>query len=301
MELEYKDDRRRGRFIIFAGIVLALVAAGFVYFAINRAQEESGQAGVQRIAAVVAVAAIPARQPITDTDVTVRQVPIDETNANGVIADPNLVVGRIAAVTILQGQLVTSNLLASATEGGGFSILGPSETVGPDSVAWRAISLTVPDDLAVGGTLTAGDTVDVFVTAVVNINDPSGKYIADRSTKITYQDVVILSRKDAFYIIRAPVEMAEEIAHLQATGSATFSFALRPIEDQRLVDASSLGETTNRIIERYGLPIPVAIVPGYTAAPTRAPEPSPSPEASASPKASAETSPASSPAASPAP
>ncbi len=294
MELEYKDDRRRGRFIIFAGLVLALVAAGFVYFAINRAQQESGQTGVQRIPAVVAVAAIPARQAITDTDVTVRQVPIDETNANGVIADPNLVVGRIAAVTILEGQLVTSNLLASTTEGGGFSILGPDETVAPDSEAWRAISLTVPDDLAVGGSLKAGDTVDVFVTAVVNVNDPSGRYIPDRSTKITYQDVVILSRKDAFYIIRAPLAVAEEIAHLQATGSATFSFALRPIEDQRQVDASSLGETTNRIIERYGLPIPEAISPGFTAAPTATPRPSLAPEASASPSASPPASPAAS-------
>ena len=37
--------------------------------------------------------------------------------------------------------------------GGGFAILEPNETVGPDSEAWRAVSLTIPDDRAVGGML----------------------------------------------------------------------------------------------------------------------------------------------------
>ena len=44
-------------------------------------------------------------------------------------------------------------MLASTVQGGVFSILSPEETVGPDSEAWRAISITVPDDLAVGGLL----------------------------------------------------------------------------------------------------------------------------------------------------
>ena len=91
---------------------------------------------------------------------------------------------------------------------------------------------------------------------------------------MTYQDVTILARKDQFYIIRAPVDVAEEIAHLQATGAATFSLALRPLEDQRQVDATALGETTSKIIQKYGLPIPQAIVPGFRPAPTATPAPS---------------------------
>jgi hypothetical protein len=50
--------------------------------------------------------------------------------------------------------------------------------------------------------------------------------------------------------------MAEEISHLQAAGTATFSLALRPPEDTRKVDVGPLGETTNRIIDEYDLPIP---------------------------------------------
>ena len=275
MELEYKDDRRKGRFVILAGVILALVAGGIAFYTISQAQQKANDPTTNKISLVVAVATIPAREPVKAADVTVREVPLDPTNANGVITDANLVIGRIAAVTILQGQLVTTNMLASATEGAPFSILTPDESFGPDTAPWRAISITVSDDLAVGGMLTVGESVDVFVTTVVAVpNDPTGKYISDRSTKVTYQDMTILARKDQFYIMRAPVDIAEEIAHLQATGAATFSLALRPLEDQRQVDATALGETTTKIIQKYGLPIPQAIVPGFRPAPTATPAPS---------------------------
>ena len=128
----------------------------------------------------------------------------------------------------------------------------------------------------------------MFVTAIVTVPTElveSGKYMTDRSTKITYQNVLILAREGAFYIIRASLPVAEEISHLQAVGSATFSLALRPDTDLRPVDASKLGETTNRIIEKYGLPIPETVSrrargPVATPAPRprrHPPSPSPSP------------------------
>ena len=301
MELEYNDDRRKGRFVMLAGVILAVVAGGAAFYTINQAQQKASETGATKVKVVVAVAAIPARVAVKPGDVTTREVPLDDTNANGIITDPNQVVGRIAAVTILQGQLVTTNMLASATEGVAFSILGPDESFGPNTAPWRAVSITVPDDLAVGGMLTVGQSVDVFVTTVVSVpNDTSGRYMSDRSTKVTYQDVAILARKDAFYIIRAPVDVAEEIAHLQATGAATFSLALRPLEDQRQVDASALGETTTKIIEKYGLPIPENIVPGFTPRPTATPGPSASPGASPADLGALGSSPVASPAAAPA-
>jgi Flp pilus assembly protein CpaB len=302
MELEYRDDSRKGRFVILAGVVLAIVAGGIAFYTLNQAQQQAGQSGLKTIPVVVARNAIPARGTIKTEDVTLRDVPLDASNANGVASDPKLVVGRIAAVTILQGQIVTTNMLASTEGGAGFSILGPDETVSPDSVAWRALAITVPDDLALAGMLTVGETVDVILTMAVNVApprpsasgsvapnfgpspSPSPQYIPGQGTKLVYQNVVILARKDNFYIIRAPIAVAEEIAHLQATGAATFSMVLRPIQDGRLVDATKLGETTNRIIIRYGLPIPEVLEPGYTAAPTPTPAPpTPSPTPSPSP------------------
>jgi Flp pilus assembly protein CpaB len=283
MEMEYSDANRRGKFVIIFGVILALVAGGAAFYLINQAQESAGQGELNRVPVVVAVRAIPARTAIQERDVEIRSVPLDQTNATGVYSDPKDVVGRLPAVTILQGQLITSNMLASTVQGGAFSILQPEETVGPDSEAWRAISITVPPDLAVGGLLKQGELVDVFVTAIVSAPaDPllAGDYVTDRSTKIIYQDLMILAREGDFYIIRAPVAVAEEILHMQATGTTTFSLAMRPDADLRGVDASDLGTTTNRIIEKYGLPIPENLDYGFLGAAPRAtvtPGPSASP------------------------
>ncbi len=280
MELEYKDTGRRAKVVVVLGIILALVAGGAAYFLITQAQQQAGQAGLQKVAVVVAARTIPARKVIEAADVTVAQVPIDPTNANGVVSDPSKVIGRVPAVTILEGQPVTTNLLASSTEGGQFSILGPNETVAPNSPAWRAISITVPDNQAVGGMLQPSETVDVFVTATVNVPEDlikAGKYYTDKSTKVVYQDMLILAKSGQFYILKATLPVAEEIAHLQASGTAQFSLALRPDVDTRLVDASGLGETTNRIITKYGLPIPETYPAGNGPVVTPPPLPSPTP------------------------
>jgi hypothetical protein len=194
--------------------------------------------------------------------------------------------------------MVLTNLLASSAEGGQFSVLGPDETVAPDSPEWRAISLTVPDERAVGGLLTANQTVDVFVTASVNVLTNSDQgidedgYYTDKSTKISYQDIVILAKSGTFYVLKVPIDVAEEISHLQASGTAAFSLALRPDVDTRQVDASKLGTTTNRVIIRYGLPIPVAFPPVSGPLPTARPTPIATPVPSGSPSASSSPSPA---------
>src|SRR4029079_6752703 len=224
---------------------------------------------------------------------TVREIPIDQTNEQGIASTPDKVIGRVPAVAILQGQMVLTNLLASSTEGGQFTVLGPEESVGPDSPEWRAVSMTVPDDRAVGGLLTPKQTVDVFVTAAVNVLTDSqngiGKdgYYTDKSTKLSYQDMLILAKSGTYYILKAPLDVAEEISHLQPSGAASFSLALRPDTDTRLVDASALGTTTNRVIIRYGLPIPVAFPPVSGPVPVAKPTPTPTPNPSAAPGASA--------------
>jgi Flp pilus assembly protein CpaB len=294
VEMEYKDPSRRGRWIVVIGVFLAVAAGGAAFFLINQAQQQAGQAGLQKVTVVVAAQTIPARKIIEATDVTVHEVPIDDTNAQGIVSTTDKVIGRVTAVAILQGQMVLTNLLASSSEGGQFSVLGPDETVTPDSTPWRAISVTVPDERAVGGLLTPNQTVDVFVTATVNVLTnsedglPKEGWYTDKSTKLSYQDMLILAKSGQLYVLKAPLDVAEEISHLQASGAAAFSLALRPDADTRQVDASSLGTTTNRVIIRYGLPIPVAFPPVVGPVPTPKPTPvaTPAPSPSGSPAAS---------------
>jgi Flp pilus assembly protein CpaB len=301
MEMEYKDPSRRGRWIVVVGVILAIAAGGAAFYVINQAQQQAGQAGLQKVTVVVALQTIAARKIIEATDVTVREVPLDDTNAQGIVSTVDKVVGRVASVTILQGQMVMTNLLASSSEGGQFSVLGPDETPAPSGMPWRAISVTVPDDRAVGGLLQPNQTVDVFVTATVNVLTDSGSglpkegWYTDKSTKLSYQDMLILAKSGTFYILKAPLDVAEEISHLQASGSAAFSLALRPDVDTRLVDASILGTTTNKVIVRYGLPIPVAFPPVSGPVPTPKPTPKPTPEPSPGSSSGSSASPSASP------
>jgi Flp pilus assembly protein CpaB len=302
MEMEYKDPSRRGRYIVVVGVILAIVAGGAAFYLISQAQQQAGQAGLQKVAVVVALQTIPARKVIEAADVVVREVPIDETNAQGIVSTPDKVIGRVPAVTIQARQMVTTNLLASSVEGGQFTVLQPDETIGPDTPEWRAVSMTVPDDRAVGGLLTPNQTVDVFVTASINVltNSEVGigeeGWYSDKSTKISYQNMVILAKAGTFYVLRAPIDVAEEISHLQASGTASFSLVLRPDVDTRQVDASALGTTTNQVIIRYGLPIPVVFPPVEGPVPTPVPTPVATPAPSLSPAPSDGALPSASPA-----
>ena len=282
MEIEYQDSSRRGKWIVAVGLLLALVAGGGAFFVVNQAQQQAGQAGVATTAVVVAARDIPARKVIDSTDLEVRQLPLNGTTAQGVYADGSKLIGLLAGTPILKGQPVYSNMLAGESQGTGFSILAPGETVSPDSPAWRAVSITVPDDRAVGGLLQPGASVDVFVTSTITIPQDvlaEGKYFTDKSTKIVYQDMLILAKTATSYVLRASISVAEEISHLQASGAGAFSLALRPPQDLRDVDTSTLGTTTTKIVARYGLPLPEWYGPGKAPAPT--PFPTPVPSASA--------------------
>jgi Flp pilus assembly protein CpaB len=309
MEMEYKDPSKRGRWIVLLGVILALVAGAAAFFLINNAQQKAGTTGLKTVAGFVAARPILARQAIVAEDIVLRKdIPLDGTNA-GVVGDPKLLVGRIVAVDIPQGQLLSTNLLASGTAGLNFAILKPEETVGPDSEAWRAVSITVEDARAVGGVLGPGMAVDVFVTATVDIpvpevdpnfgnepgarpdRDPFEGYATGRATKITYQGMTILSRAGTYYILKVPLVVAEEISHMQAELTTQFSLALRPDQDLRILDVSALGANTGRIIQRYGFPMPEVFPPasGPVASnppvPALTPPPSPPAQPSAAPSA----------------
>jgi Flp pilus assembly protein CpaB len=296
--MEYRDPSRRGRWIVVIGIVLALAAGGAAFYLINQAQQQAGQGALQKVDVVVAARPIPARKPVEADDLAVRQIPLDDTNTDAIaVRKPEDLIGRVLAVTVFQGQMLTTNMLASTTSGGQFSILEPGETVAPESEAWRAVAMTVPDDRAVGGLIASGMTVDVFLSAQVNVPadlQAEGQYYTDKATKITYQNMLILAKTGTSYVVKTTLAQAEEITHLVATGNAQFSMVMRPEADVRYADASKLGETTNLIIERYGLPIPVNFPEGN--GPITTPAPTATPSAPALPSALPSAAPSGAPA-----
>src|SRR5439155_21101835 len=63
MEMECKDNTRRGKFVIIVGVVLAVVAGGAAYYLIQQSQQTAGQGQPQPVDVVVAPRKIAARAP----------------------------------------------------------------------------------------------------------------------------------------------------------------------------------------------------------------------------------------------
>ena len=261
MELEYSDkNRRRSKLYIAVGVIAALLVAGMVYVALQ-ASGLTQDATVEMRSVVVAMQDIPARKAIEEADVAVREVPADETNATAFAALDD-VLGRVVGIPVSAGQLMTSNVLASTTEGQTFSILDPGAEFDPNGPDWRAVSLSVEDGRAVGGTLVPGQRVDLIVTMPLNpevgqtaeeADAQEATLVPGPSTKVTLQSVTILARTGAVYIVRADLETAEKIAELTAVGG-TFTMALRPLEDERTADTE--GSTVDTLVEEFGFPVP---------------------------------------------
>ena len=262
MELEYTDkNAKRSKLYIAVGILIALIVGAAVFFALQASNLVGSAGPAQMRSVVVAVRDIPGRKPIEEGDVAMRQVAVDATNETA-FSRIDDVLGRVSGVSISTGQLVSRNLLASTTEGQSFSILDPGTKFDPSGPALRAVSVSVPDDHAVAGTLQAGQRVDLIATMPMNpqIGQAPGEataspaaFLPGPSTKVTLQAVTILSRNGVIYILRADLATAEKVTEITAAGG-TFTMVLRPDEDERT--ATTEGSTLDSLIKEFGFPVP---------------------------------------------
>lgn len=308
MEMEFKDTGRRRRLVLIGiGVALAL-AAGYGAFQLAKG---NGPVQVVKESVLVAARDIPARTTITADDVTTRDVPIDEVLAQA-YRESAEVIGRVTSVPIYPDQQMTPNLFATTTADAEFSILGPDETIAPDSEFWRAVAVNVPPERAVGGQIHDGQHVDLFISVQIDVLalDPEGNFQrvetatedglqSGKSTKITIQDLEVLKADtdENMYILRVDLHQAEQIYHLVQEAPDSFSLALRPEEDTRAADSAEYGTTNDRLIMTYLFPVPqlldLSLLLGQ---PVATPQIGPQPSPSGSPAA-----PQPSPSASPAP
>jgi Flp pilus assembly protein CpaB len=261
VELEYSDrNSKRSKLYIGAGVLIALMVGGMVFVVLQASGLNTApQAELRQV--VVAARDIPSRKPIEEGDLVMRTVPADATNESAFTRIDD-VLGRVSGVPITTGQLLTRNVLASNTSGQAFSILEPGQEFDPTGPDLRAVSVSVPDERAVAGTLVPGQRVDLIVTMAINpeigqtaeeAQNTQAQYIPGPSTKATLQTMTILARNGALYILRTDLATAEKIAELTAAGGQ-FTLVLRPDEDGRTADTS--GSTIDTLIEEFDFPVP---------------------------------------------
>jgi Flp pilus assembly protein CpaB len=262
VELEYSDkNSKRSKLYIAVGLIIALIVGGIVFVALQ-ATGLTTEPKAEMRSVVVAARDIPGRKPIEEGDLTMRSVPADPTNATA-FTRIDEVLGRVSSLPISTGQLVTPNFLASTTEGQAFSILEPGQEYDPNGPDLRAVSVSVPDDRAVAGTLQPGQRVDLLVTMAINpevgqgaadAKAPQSSFIPGPSTKVTLQKLDILARNGALYILRTDLATAEKVAELTAAGGQ-FTMVLRAEPDDRT--ATTAGSTIDRLLDEFGFPVPL--------------------------------------------
>jgi len=267
VELEYSDkNSKRSKVYIAVGVIMALMVAGIVFVALQASGLTKGEDVVMRDV-VVAARDIPSRKPIEEGDLVMRSVVADATN-DSALTRIDEVLGRVSGVSILTGQMVTQNMLASSTLGQSYSILEPGQVFDPEGPDLRAVSISVADDKAVAGTLVPGQLVDLIVTMAINpeigqtaeeAERTQAEFIPGPSTKVTLQSLTILARNGGLYILRTDLATAEKITELTAAGGQ-FTFVLRPDVDDRTAETE--GSTIDRLIDEYGFPVPVPPVFG---------------------------------------
>ena len=257
-------SRRRARLILIVGVALALVAGVGTFVYASGAKSDQPVA-VPTVAVLVAAREIPAKTTLTSADVKLQEFNLDAKPALAMTkADEAL--GKITIQSISVGEPILPTKFADP-KNPSFVVM-PASFIGPDgapvanSPNFRAMSITVPDANAVGGSVLVGDLVDLVFTAQFDpqskLQRPTPQQTLDFSSKIILERVPILARLGSVYTVRVDALTAERIAYLQSAGGQ-LAFLLRAPKDERA--SGSTGATFGDIYTNFRLKIPEKINP----------------------------------------
>jgi Flp pilus assembly protein CpaB len=268
-------SKRRARLILIVGVLLAgLAAAGTFFLASSNTTATTVSAPTTEV--LVASREIPQRTTITAGDLRVVKMNTDVVPASAIRAEQQKdVVGKVNVVPIATGEVILLSKFGGSADKV-FTVFPPNvpltagQALPPGTPNYRAFSITVPDQFAVGGAILAGDIVDIMYT--MNI-DPTQRFIApqgivtgspqdtrtaDFSAKIVIERVPIIARTLAVYTIRTDAETAERLGYLQAAG-AQIHMLLRASQDDRVVRSN--GATFGQVYQWGRFQAPAKISP----------------------------------------
>lgn len=255
-------SRRRARLILIVGVALALVAGVGTFVYASGARSDVPEA-VPTVAVLVAAREIPAKTTLTAADVKLQEFNLDAKPA-AAMSSAEEALGKITVQSISVGEPILPTKF-SDPKTPAFVVM-PANLIGPDgaplanSPNFRAMSITVADQNAVGGTIQPGDLVDLVFTLqfdpTTKLQRPTPQQTVDFSAKIILERLPILARLASVYTIRVDALTAERIAYLQSSGGQ-IAFLLRAPKDERA--SGSIGATFRDVQSTFQIKIPEKI------------------------------------------
>ncbi|HEY6958207.1 MAG TPA: Flp pilus assembly protein CpaB [Candidatus Limnocylindria bacterium] len=257
-------SKRRARLILIIGIVLALFAGAGTFFYASSAQTQQAPV-IPTTPVLVAAREIPAKTTLTPADLKVVQYNVDAKPVAALVKSEDAV-GKITIEAMSVGEPILPTKF-SDPKNPAFVVV-PSSFLGPDGAPkadapnFRAMSITVGDASAVGGTIEPGDIVDIMFTInfdpVKFVQKPTPTETQDFSAKIILERITILARTASIYTIRTDAATAERIAYLQASGGQ-LAFLLRAPKDERA--SGTTGTTFTDVETTFKIKIPEKYAP----------------------------------------
>jgi len=219
-----RRSRLAARILLALGVIIAVVAGAgtYLYGVAARTATPSDTAMVD---VLVAARDIEARSALASSDVKIVQLPRDVAPANA-LRDANATAGLITTVRLSANEPVLPTKIALPGSEGHIAVLPPGQTVAT-SVAFRAMSVNIPDANAAGGLIDTGDHIDILYTLAI-IDPTKPDYVG----RIVLQDIPVLAKTLTVYTLRVDATTAERIAALQASGG-TLQLLLRAPGDAR--------------------------------------------------------------------
>jgi len=266
---------RRGRLLIFLGLILAVMTAGVTYYVLQQGAGPAPEVEIRTKPVLIALQPIEERADIPVEAVGTREWPEDSVPANA-LNNPADVVGKTAMVPILEGQIILSDMLIDkekVLEEGSFAAFAIPE---------GKVAFAVPIDNihSVAGAIQAGDFVDVLVTITFQVQRRTGvvteegeeiETVQALTTQLALQDVEVL--RVGAWNVPPPTEEGEAAPQPQdfltllisqqdalvlkyARDDPNFNvdFALRSVKDHTIVSTESV--TLQYILTRFNVTTP---------------------------------------------
>jgi pilus assembly protein CpaB len=236
-----RRSRLAARILLAVGVIIAVVAAASTYlYAV--AARTAPPSDVAMVDVLVAARDIEPRSALGSNDVKIVRLPRDAVPSNA-LHDANGTAGLITTVRLSANEPVLPTKIALPGSEGSIAVLPPGQTVA-NSLAFRAMSVNIPDANAAGGLIEAGDHVDILYTLTVAETTRS-----DFVGRIVLQDIPVLAKTITVYTLRVDATTAERIAALQASGG-NLQLLLRAPGDARPAGTAGASFTneTQRIL-----------------------------------------------------
>ena len=257
-------SRRRARLVLIVGLLFAVGAGATTFFVANTAKSEA-PAPIPTSSIIVAAREIPPKTQITAADLKLVKMNT-EVVPPAALTKAEDVVGKITITAISVGEPILPTKLGGPN--GAVFVVIPAASLGsdgnivPGTPNYRAMSITVADAQAAGGSIQPGDIVDVLFSftfdPVKYIQNPTPKNGPDISARIVLERVPILARTLAVYTIRTDAATAERIGYIQASGGV-LQLLLRGPKDDRATGTT--GATFKSVYPVFKPEVPEKITP----------------------------------------